>query len=272
MSANSKNNHEKQTFALVTGASSGIGLQYATQLARYYRYNLLLVSNQEQELQEVAAELAKNYGVKTVAHYADLSLPNAAEEVYTFAQANSIEVDVLINNAGILIFQPLCHTPMHKVETLLMLHMVTLTKLCKLFGEEMCRRRHGYILNMSSMTAWMTMPGIQCYNASKAYVLNFSKAVWYEFARQQVHVLAVTPGTINTPLFDLSVKMRKLLLATCIAMQPETLVCKALKRLFKSKRKSYLPGAWNYIIVPIISHLPDWLVFGAMKRLKQFAQ
>lgn len=257
-------------FALVTGASSGIGLQYATQLARDYRYDLFLVSNQEKELGDVADALAENYGVRTVAYYADLSLPNAAEEVYEFAHANRIEVDVLINNAGVLVFHPLRGTPMRKVETLLMLHVLTLTKLCRLFGDDMCRRRRGYILNMSSMTAWMAMPGIQCYNASKAYVLSFSKALWYEFARHGVHVLAVTPGTINTPLLDLPDNMRKLLLAFGIAMQPETLVRKALKKLFKSKRKSYLPGAWNFVIVPIISHLPDWFVFAAMKRLRPF--
>ena len=67
-------------------------------------------------------------------------------------------------------------------------------------------------------------------------------------------------------------KQRKQLLALGISMQPETLARKALRKLFKSKRKTYLPGAWNFVIVPIISHLPDWLVFGVMKRLKLFGQ
>ena len=259
-------------FALVTGASSGIGLHYATQLARDYRYDLLLVSNQAQELNEVACRLAEKYAVKTVALFADLSLPNAAETVFRFACDNHIEVDVLINNAGVLLFRPLCATPIPKIETLLALHVLTLTKLCRLFGETMCRRGRGYILNMASMTAWMAMPGIQCYNASKAYVLNFSKAIWYEFGRKGVRVLAVTPGTINTPLLGLPDKQRKQLLALGISMQPETLARKALRKLFKSKRKTYLPSAWNFVIVPIISHLPDWLVFGVMKRLKLFAQ
>ena len=78
--------------ALVTGASSGIGLQYATQLARDYQCDLLLVSNQEKELSEVAAELAAKYNVKTVAHYADLSLPDAAENVHDWCTENGYEV------------------------------------------------------------------------------------------------------------------------------------------------------------------------------------
>ena len=257
-------------FALVTGASSGIGLHYATQLARDYHYNLLLVSNQKEELEQVAENLSHTYGVKAIPYYKDLSALTAAEEIYDFANKNDMEVDVLVNNAGILVFYPLCKTPSKKIETLLMLHVVTLTKLCQFFGVDMCARRCGYVLNMSSMSAWMTMPGIQCYNASKGYVLNFSKSLWYEFKPYGVHVIAITPGTINTPLFDLSDKFRKLLLTFRISMHPEVLVKKALKKLFHSNKKTYLPGAWNYIIVPIISHLPDWLIFFIMKRLKQF--
>ncbi len=256
--------------ALVTGASSGIGLQYATVLARDYHCDLFLVSNQEQELQEVAHTLHQAYQVKTTSYCMDLADINAAETLYHFAQENNLEIDVLINNAGILIFKPIIETEMPKVQTLLMLHMVTLTKLCKLFGDDMCKRGKGYILNMSSMTAWMTMPGIQCYNASKAYVLNFSKALWYEFKPNGVHVLAVTPGTINTPLFNLPERLRKLLVATGIAMQPEKLVKRALRKLFRSWTKRTMPGAINYIIVPIISHLPDWFVFTVMKRLPLF--
>jgi short-subunit dehydrogenase len=257
-------------FALVTGASSGIGMEYAEQLAKDYHYDLFLVSNQEKELNDIAFKLSKKYNVKTITFFIDLSLEDAAEKVYQFANEQNIEVDVLVNNAGILLFKPLLDIRISKIQTLLMLHIVTLTKLCKLFGEDMCSRRRGYILNVSSMTAWMNMPGIQCYNASKSYVLNFSKALWYEFKPKDVRVLAVTPGTVNTSLFDLPEKMRNLLLKVGISMQPEKLVFKTLRKLFRTKQKSYLPGVWNFIIVPIISHLPDWFVFFVMKRLKLF--
>ncbi len=256
--------------ALVTGASSGIGLQYATVLARDYHCDLLLVSNQEKELYTVTEQLASDYAVKATSMYVDLAQENAAEQVYQFAHENGLQIDILINNAGVLIFHPLTDTPMQKVQTLLMLHMVTLTKLCKLFSEDMSMRGKGYILNMSSMTSWMTMPGIQCYNASKAYVLNFSKAFWYEMKPYGVHVLAVTPGTINTSLFDLNERLRRILIKTGIAMQPEKFVKKALHKLFHSWKKRSMPGAINYLIVPIISHLPDWFVFSAMKKLPMF--
>ena len=93
--------------ALVTGASSGIGLQYATQLARDYHCDLLLVSNQEKELQQVALELASQHNIKAVSHYADLSLPDAAEQLHDFCLNNRLQVDILINNAGVFFFNPI---------------------------------------------------------------------------------------------------------------------------------------------------------------------
>ena len=162
--------------SLVTGASSGIGLQYATQLARDYHSDILLVSNQQAELQQVAEQLHNDFGVQTIPHYADLSLPTAAEDLFDYCQQNHLQVDVLINNAGVFFFNPYCETSMKRIDLMLQLHVVTVAKLCRLFGEEMAKRtetisgcKHkGYILNMSSMSAWMAMPGIQTYNATKA--------------------------------------------------------------------------------------------------------
>lgn len=257
-------------FAVVTGASSGIGLQYARVLACEYRYNIVLVSNQEKELADAAAAITAESGVETRTLCLNLAESTAANQVYDFCQQNALDVEVLINDAGMLIFQPLLTTPEAKLETMLMLHMVTLTKLCRLFAADMAKRQKGYILNMSSMTAWMAMPGIQCYNATKGYVLNFSRAFWYEMQREHVHVLAVTPGSTDTGLLPFTPGFAKLLRLAGITMAPEKLVRRALKVLFTTRRKRCMPGAWNYIIVPIINHLPDWVVFAAMKRLAVF--
>lgn len=271
--------------ALVTGASSGIGLQYATQLARDYHCDLLLVSNQEQELQQVAAELAQQYGVKTIAHYADLSQPDAAEQLHAYCRENQLVVDILINNAGVFFFNPYCDTSMKRIELMLQLHMITVAKMTRLFGEDMInrelteeeakqricgrKRMRGYILNMSSMSAWMAMPGIQTYNATKAFIYNFSKSIWYEFKPKNVGVTVMAPGAVDTALFGLAPHLRKLAVALTVSIPPEKLVKRALKNMFRNK-KADTPGFINWLATPILKHTPDWLVFLAIKYVGRF--
>ena len=255
--------------SLVTGASSGIGLQYATQLARDYKSDLLLVSNQEKELEQVAADLAATYGVKTIAKYADLSLTDAAENLYAWCHEQQLEVDVLINNAGVFFFNEYCQTDIKRIELMLQLHVMTVAKMTRLFAADMCARRHGYILNMSSMSAWMAMPGIQTYNASKAFIYNFSKSLWYELEPYNVHITVMAPGAVDTGLFGLAPKLRKLAVNLTVSIPPEKLVKRALKKLFKGK-KADTPGFINWLSTPLLKHTPDWILFFAQKKLAKF--
>ena len=271
--------------ALVTGASSGIGLQYATALARDYRCDLLLVSNQEAELEQVAAELKKRYGVQTVAHFADLSLPDAAERLHAWCEEEGYTVDILINNAGVFFFNPYCETLMKRIELMLQLHVMTVAKLTRLFAEDMCRRElteeeaavrlcgrrrmKGYILNMSSMSAWMAMPGIQTYNATKAFIYNFSKSLWYELKPKGVGITVMAPGAVDTALFGLAPRLRRLAVNLTVAIPPEKLVKRALKDLFRN-RKADTPGFLNWLSTPLLKHTPDWLLFWAMKYVGRY--
>ena len=255
--------------ALVTGASSGIGLQYATQLARDYQCDLLLVSNQQKELDEVAKDLAERYKVKTVAHFADLSLNDAAENLYDWCKQEGHEVDVLINNAGVFFFNKYCETGMKRIELMLQLHVMTVAKLTRLFAADMCARRRGYILNMSSMSAWMAMPGIQTYNASKAFIYNFSKSLWYELKPYNVHITVMAPGAVDTGLFGLAPNLRKLAVNLTVSIPPEKLVKRALKKLFKGKQED-TPGFINWLCTPLLRHTPDWILFLAQKKLSKF--
>lgn len=271
--------------ALVTGASSGIGLQYATQLARDYHCDLLLVSNQEKELEQVAKDLAAQYNVKTVAHYADLSLNDAAESLHDWCVENKYVIDILINNAGVFFFNPYCETSMKRIELMLQLHVMTVAKLTRLFGEDMMKRelteeeahtricRHkrmrGYILNMSSMSAWMAMPGIQTYNATKAFIYNFSKSIWYELKPHNVGITVMAPGAVDTGLFGLAPNLRKLAVALTVSIPPEKLVKRALKKMFRGK-KADTPGVINWLSTPLLKHTPDWMLFLAQKKLSKF--
>ena len=271
--------------SLVTGASSGIGLHYATQLARDYHTDLLLVSNQELELRQVAADLAAQYGVHAIPLYADLSLPDAAERLHQYCRDNGLVVDILINNAGVFFFNPYCETSMKRIDLMLHLHIMTVAKLTRLFGEDMVSReltqeeqvqqicgksrRKGYILNMSSMSAWMAMPGIQSYNASKAFIYNFSKSLWYELRPKGVNITVMTPGAVDTELFGLAPHLRRLAVALTVAIPPEKLVKRALRKMFRGK-KADMPGVINYLCTPLLKHTPDWLVFLAMKFVGKY--
>lgn len=271
--------------SLVTGASSGIGLQYATQLARDYHTDLLLVSNQEEELRKVAEDLAAQYKVSAIPHYADLSKEDAAEELYAYCHANGMVVDILINDAGVFFFNPYCETSMKRISLMLNLHMTTVAKMCRLFGEDMIARqltaeeqaqtiggkprKKGYILNMSSMSAWMAMPGIQTYNATKAFIYNFSKSLWYELKPKGVNITVMTPGAVDTALFGLAPNLRKLAVNLTVSIPPEKLVKRALRSMFRGK-KADMPGVINHLCTPLLKHTPDWMVFLAIKYVGRF--
>lgn len=271
--------------ALVTGASSGIGLQYATRLARDYHTDLLLVSNQQAELQAVAHDLADRYGVHTIPHFADLSREDAAEMLHDYCIQNNLVVDILINNAGVFFFNPYCETAPKRINLMLHLHMTTVAKLCRLFGEDMLAReltpaeqaqkfcgkprRKGYILNMSSMSAWMAMPGIQTYNATKAFIYNFSKSLWYELYPKGVNITVMTPGAVDTELFGLSPSLRRLAVNIGVSIPPEKLVKRALRKMFRGK-KADMPGVLNYLFMPLLKHTPDWLIFLIMRYIARF--
>ncbi len=256
-------------FALVTGASSGIGLQYAKRLASYYKYDLLMVSNQEKELKELSTQFESEYGIKAVPLYMDLAAKDAAEKLYQYCTGNGIEIEVLINNAGVFFYNDLTETAEARIDLMLDLHVSTLTKMCRLFGADMKKRGHGYILNMSSMSAWMALPGISTYNATKAYILNLSRSLWYELAPYGVSVTAICPGAVDTGLYGLSAKLRKLAVAIKVSMPTDEVAKIGLKKMFKRK-KQVMPGAVNHIFLPVIKHLPDWAVFFVARKICRF--
>ena len=244
-----------------------------------------MVSNQEDELRKVAEDLEAQYKVRAIPHYADLSKQDAAEDLYDYCHANNLVVDILINDAGVFFFNPYCETSMKRISLMLNLHMVTVAKLCRLFGEDMIARqltdeeqaqticgkprRKGYILNMSSMSAWMAMPGIQTYNATKAFIYNFSKSLWYELKPKGVNITVMTPGAVDTALFGLAPNLRRLAVNLRVSIPPEKLVKRALRSMFRGK-KADMPGVINHLCTPILKHTPDWLVFFVIKHIGKY--
>ena len=251
-------------WALITGGSSGMGLEYARQLAKK-GYDLVLVSNRQEELEQASEELSKAYSVQIVTRFQDLSAETAADELMAFCQEQSIEVEVLINNAGMFFFEELTTENEARALAMMRLHMLTPTRMCLLFGEAMKRCGQGFILNMSSMAAKLPCPGIAVYSATKAYLKSLSKSLFFEMRPYGVGVTTVCPAAIATPLYKLKPSLLKLGVNVGLIGTPQWLVRRALRGMFH-KRRVVKPGLMNYYLPPLIAILPKWLVARLWKK------
>ena len=243
-----------------------MGLLYARRLAEA-GCELLLVSNQEAELQRVAEEIQVANGVGVIAQYQDLATETAADELYAFCQERGVQVDILINNAGMFFFEELGLENEAKAMAMMRLHMLTPTRLCLLFGEEMKQRGTGYILNVSSMAAKLPCPGISLYSATKAYLKSFSKSLYFEMRPYGVGVTVVCPGAIATPLYKLKPSLLKVGVKIGLIGTPEWLVRRALRGMFR-RRRVVKPGFMNYYLPPLIAILPNGVVYRLWRKFK----
>jgi len=181
--------------ALVTGASAGLGVEFA-KLCAAGGYDVVLVARSAERLAELAVSLAKTHGVKARPLVADLSDPAAPPEI--FAQLRESPIDILINNAGLGVRGPYAETDWARESGLIQVNMVALAHLTKLFLPEMVRRRTGRILNVASTAAFVPGPFMALYYASKAFVLSFSEALSNEVEGTGVTVTVVSPGPTRT--------------------------------------------------------------------------
>lgn len=242
------------SYALITGASSGMGLCYAKELARM-GYNIIAVSNQPAELEAVATSLRTEYAIEAHAIYADLAERSAAKMLFDRCQSEGWEVEILISNAGMLLFSTLTNTDSERLATIIDLHCTTTTLLCRYFGEAMKQRGKGRILIMSSSTAWLPYPTISHYSATKAYLKNFAFALWYELHRYGVSVTALFPGAVNTPFYKLSDKMRSRLSSLGVLMRPEAVAKRGISAMMRGKRR-LTPGLFTRLVIVICAILP----------------
>lgn len=250
--------------ALVTGASTGIGRQYAEQLASL-GYNLIIVARTESLLEELAAELREKYGIEVIILAKDLATLNAAEELFAWSEQQGLKVDVLINNAGMFSFCDIADTPAERIKQAITLHDVTNTLLCQLYGNDMAQRGGGYILNMSSFSIWMPFPGLALYSASKAYLKSFSVAYAKEMRDKKVYVTAVCPGGIATDLYGLSKRWQGIGLKIHALSTPKFCARRGLNSLWR-KRKCIVPDWWMRLFIPFCLMLPPF----AMRWLRNF--
>lgn len=255
-------------WALITGASRGIGFEYARQMAER-GYNLVVVADNGEELAKAARKVAEEFGVEVRTKVLDLIPPQAAHELFAWTESEGLQIEVLINNAGAFSYLDVLKSDFARIDQLIGLHITTPTITCRLYGEQMAERGHGYILNMSSYSIWMPLPGLTLYSASKDYLKSFSRAYAKEVRERGVTVTAICPAGVTTDLYGLPRDWQRFGRRIGVLISAKKCARQALRAMYRRK-KVFVPAPWFRIFVPILTTLPKPITDFARKHTMRF--
>lgn len=251
------------TTALVTGASSGLGTEFALQLAAR-GHDLVLVARSRDRLEEIAAELAVLHGVKTHVVVQDLAQPDAGRKVARELADRSLHIDILVNNAGFGTVGRFEEIAPERDHDMLMVNVVALVDLTHELLPGMIERGNGAVLNVGSTAGYQPSPYLAVYSASKTFVLNFSLALRQECRNRGIRVTALCPGPVETKFFQV-IGTRNAAVAGSFTM-PEPVVRTALKALDRD-RAYVTPGLANAITAHLTPRRPRTLVAWVGERI-----
>jgi len=232
--------------ALVTGASGGLGLEFARLLA-VDGYRVVLVARNETALKEATAEMQSLYGAEASYYAIDLSKPNNVESLLQQLKTDNISIDCLVNNAGFGDAGYFLDKPFALHHGMMMLNMHSLTRLTHALALEMKAKGHGYILNLASTAAFQPAPAFAVYAATKSYVLSFSEALRYELRHTGVSVTVSCPGPTETPFHDRAATRTSKIMQMGM-MKPEVVAEQAF-RAMKARKRRVVHGWLNKILV-----------------------
>ena len=251
-------------WALVTGASSGFGVEFATLLAERGA-NLILVARRREPMEQLAERLRREYRVQVVVEAVDLSTPDAAAALKARTDAQGLTVDVLINNAGYGLYGDFLAQPLARTTNMVRLNILAVTELAHLYGQEMARRGAGHILLIASLLGFQAVPGYAAYAASKAYVLHFGEALHAELAARGVAVTVLAPGAATTAFGDVAGQTDKGTLQK-LMMTPRAVAEIGVRALLQ-RRSSVVAGFRNSFLVFLNRFTPRALQRQIFKRV-----
>lgn len=240
--------------ALITGASSGIGLELARILAADH-HDVVLVARNLDKLNELKQELESKHGIKAIVIPADLSIPRISDEIYYDLANKGVQVDILINNAGFGDYGAFANAEWKKQANMLQVNIVALTHLTKLFLRGMVDRGNGRIMNVASTAAFQPGPLMAVYYATKAYVLHFSEAIANELQGTGVTVTTLCPGPTRTEFQSTATMGNTRLLRIFNIPSAESVARFGYRAMMKGKTVA-IYGLFNYLLSINVRFLP----------------
>jgi uncharacterized protein len=242
---------------LITGASSGIGLELARLFAAD-KSALVLVARSEDKLQAIASELRQRHEIDVRVIVKDLARPEAPDEIAAELEQARLQIDVLVNNAGFGLAGTFAELSLERQMEMIELNVTSLVRLTRLLLPAMLERRRGGVLNVGSTAAFQPGPNMAIYFATKAFVLSLSEALYEETRAKGVAVTCLAPGAVATN-FAAAANMEKALLFRQNVLDVGY-VARAGHRAFRRKQALIVPGFWNKLLIFAERLLPRSLV------------
>jgi uncharacterized protein len=256
--------------ALVTGASSGIGLELATLLARG-RHDLVLVARSRDRLDAIARGLIEEFGARFTILDRDLARPETPAAIARGLEERGLAVDILVNDAGFGLYGPFAETPIDRELEMIQVNVTALTHLTKLLLPGMRARRRGRILNVASTAAFQPGPLMAVYYATKAYVLSFTEALANELDGSGVTVTALCPGPTITEFQKQAGVATSRLFRSALVMNAPEVARAGYEGMLRGKRL-VIPGAGNRMLVQALRLTPRRLVTAIARRVQETKQ
>lgn len=256
--------------ALVTGASSGIGLEFAKLLAAA-GHDLVLVARSEDKLQALAGKLEQKHATQSRIIAADLSKPGAATALSETLDAEGIELEILINNAGFGQFGLFCETDPRTDLDMIQVNIVALTELTKHVAQGMVARGRGRLLNVASTAAFQPGPLMAVYYATKAYVLSLTEALAVELEGTGVSVTALCPGPTASG-FQAAAKLEKSKLVSGMSLPSSASVAAYGMQALMRGQTVAIPGVQNRLLVQSVRLMPRKAIARLVKRIQEGSQ
>ena len=256
------------TTALITGASSGIGKEFAQQLAAK-KNNLILVARSQDKLTAIASELQQQHLIDVEVIALDLTVPAAGKTVFDLVEQKGLAVDLLINNAGFGDYGLFSDRDLSKQLAMIQLNLMVLTELTGLFLPLMKSRGYGGIINLSSIAGFQPLPYMSVYGATKAFVLSFTEALWAENKDSGVSILALCPGPTESQFFeraDFPDSVTESQSASAALTSTKEVVAEALKALAKGHSNRVTGNIANRFIANIPRFMPRELLVTAVEK------